>query len=30
MMEVLGVKRTRLYTWLRKLHIDVRELRGKL
>jgi DNA-binding NtrC family response regulator len=30
MMEQLGIKRTRLYTWLLRLGIDVRELRRRL
>ncbi len=30
MMRELGVKRTRLYTWFRKLGLDVRELRKRL
>jgi DNA-binding NtrC family response regulator len=28
-MAALGVKRTKLYAWLRKLGMDVRELRGR-
>ena len=30
MMQRLGIKRTRLYTWFRKLGLDVRELRKQL
>ena len=30
MMDKLGVKRTRLYTWFRSLGLDVRELRRRL
>lgn len=30
MMNVLGVRRTKLYAWFRRLGIDVRELRRQL